>query len=195
MYKLVFATHNAHKLDEARAILDGVVEVIGLDEIGCFDEIDETADTLEGNSLLKAKYINRFYGYTCFSDDTGLEVDCLDGRPGVYSARFAGEPTDFARNRQKLLNDMVGQTNRKAHFRTVVSLILDGEVFTFDGRVDGQILTEERGNSGFGYDCLFVPDGYDLTFAQAPELKSIVSHRFVAMSKMRKFLQEKITKS
>ncbi len=195
MYKLVFATHNAHKLDEARAILDGVVEVIGLDEIGCFDEIDETADTLEGNSLLKAKYINRFYGYNCFSDDTGLEVDCLDGRPGVYSARYAGEPTDFARNRQKLLNDMAGQTNRKAHFRTVVSLILNGEVFTFDGRVDGQILTEERGNSGFGYDCLFVPDGYDLTFAQAPELKSIVSHRFVAMSKMRKFLHEKITKS
>lgn len=187
--KIVFATNNAHKLQEVREILGAGFEVVSLKELGCTDDIPETADTLQGNSLLKAEYIHDRYGCNCFADDTGLEIDALNGAPGVYSARFAGEPSNPQANREKVLNLMKDATNRNARFRTVVTLILDGEVYTFEGKVEGQITTDERGNSGFGYDPIFQPEGYAETFAELPaETKNAISHRGRAMQKFAQFL-------
>lgn len=187
--KLVFATNNQHKLEEARAILAGQFEVVSLAEIGCHDEIPETADTLEGNSLIKARWVKEKYGYDCFADDTGLMVEALDGAPGVYSARYAGEHCTFADNVNKMLFEMTGKQNRKAYFATVISLILNGETKTFEGRVDGTIAMEAHGNGGFGYDPIFIAEETGRCFAEMiPEEKNAISHRGRAMRKLAEYL-------
>ncbi|MBQ8100411.1 MAG: RdgB/HAM1 family non-canonical purine NTP pyrophosphatase [Paludibacteraceae bacterium] len=187
--KLVFATNNGHKLEEARGILGPAVEVAALSETGCRDDIPETAGTLEGNSLMKAEYVYSRYGADCFADDTGLEVEALGGAPGVYSARYAGEPSDAAANRRKLLGALQGAADRRARFRTVVTLIQGGRVRQVEGIVSGTIATEERGDGGFGYDCLFIPDGYTQTFAQlGADVKNRISHRARAMQALARLL-------
>ena len=189
--KLVFATHNAHKVDEVRAILPASVELVGPAALGCHDEIPETGDTLRDNALQKVQYIHDRFGVDCFADDTGLEVEALDGAPGVYSARYAGEPADFAKNRAKLLSALTGISNRRAQFRTVVSLILNDKTYFFEGIVTGRIIAEERGVGGFGYDSVFVPDGYDKTFAELPAaVKNSISHRARAMEQLTNFLAQ-----
>lgn len=189
--KLVFATHNAHKVDEVRAILPASVELVGPAALGCHDEIPETGNTLIDNALQKVQYIHDRFGIDCFADDTGLEVEALDGAPGVYSARYAGEPADFAKNRAKLLAALTGISNRRAQFRTVVSLILNGKTYFFEGIVKGRIIAEERGVGGFGYDSVFVPDGYDKTFAELPAaVKNSISHRARAMEQLNNFLTQ-----
>ncbi len=189
--KLVFATHNAHKVDEVRAILPASVELVGPAALGCHDEIPETGDTLRDNALQKVQYIHDRFGVDCFADDTGLEVEALDGAPGVYSARYAGEPADFAKNRAKLLAALTGISNRRAQFRTVVSLILNDKTYFFEGIVTGRIIAEERGVGGFGYDSVFVPDGYDKTFAELPAaVKNSISHRARAMEQLNNFLAQ-----
>lgn len=189
--KLVFATHNAHKVDEVRAILPASVELVGLAALGCHDEIPETGNTLRNNALQKVQYIHDRFGVDCFADDTGLEVEALDGAPGVYSARYAGEPADFAKNRAKLLAALTGISNRRAQFRTVVSLILNDKTYFFEGIVTGRIIAEERGVGGFGYDSVFVPDGYDKTFAELPAaVKNSISHRARAMEQLNNFLTQ-----
>ncbi|MDY6036152.1 MAG: non-canonical purine NTP diphosphatase [Paludibacteraceae bacterium] len=189
--KLVFATHNAHKVDEVRAILPASVELVGPAALGCHDEIPETGETLRDNALQKVQYIHDRFGVDCFADDTGLEVEALDGAPGVYSARYAGEPADFAKNRAKLLAALTGISNRRAQFRTVVSLILNDKTYFFEGIVTGRIIAEERGVGGFGYDSVFVPDGYDKTFAELPAaVKNSISHRARAMEQLNNFLAQ-----
>lgn len=189
--KLVFATHNAHKMDEVRAILPASVELVGLAALGCHDEIPETSNTLRDNALQKVQYIHDRFGVDCFADDTGLEVEALDGAPGVYSARYAGEPADFAKNRAKLLAALTGISNRRAQFRTVVSLILNDKTYFFEGIVTGRIIAEERGFGGFGYDSVFVPDGHDKTFAELPAaVKNSISHRARAMEQLNNFLAQ-----
>jgi XTP/dITP diphosphohydrolase len=189
MRKLVFATNNRHKLEEVSDVLAGEIEFLSLKEINCFDEIPETADTLEGNALLKAQYIYNKFGYDCFADDTGLEVEALNGRPGVYSARYAGEPSDSTRNMEKLLEEMDGKTNRKAQFRTVFALIEKGEIKYFEGKITGIINNEAKGNTGFGYDPIFIPDGFSETFAElGSELKNKISHRALAVKEFKNYL-------
>ena len=189
--KLVFATHNAHKVDEVRAILPASVELVGPAALGCHDEIPETGNTLRDNALQKVQYIHDRFGIDCFADDTGLEVEALDGAPGVYSARYAGEPADFAKNRAKLLSALAGISHRRAPFRTVVSLILNDKTYFFEGIVTGRIIAEERGVGGFGYDSVFVPDGYDKTFAELPAaVKNSISHRARAMEQLNNFLAQ-----
>lgn len=188
---MVFATHNAHKVDEVRAILPASVELVGPAALGCHDEIPETGETLRDNALQKVQYIHDRFGVDCFADDTGLEVEALDGAPGVYSARYAGEPADFAKNRAKLLAALTGISNRRAQFRTVVSLILNDKTYFFEGIVKGRIIAEERGVGGFGYDSVFVPDGYDKTFAELPAaVKNSISHRARAMEQLNNFLTQ-----
>lgn len=187
--KFVFATNNAHKLEEVSYILGEKVELLGLKDIGCHEDIPETADTLEGNALLKARFIAEKYHVDCFADDTGLEVEALGGAPGVYSARYAGDGHDSEANMRKLLKDMEGMENRKARFRTVFALIVDGKEHLFEGIVKGKIITNRKGTSGFGYDPIFVPEGYTQTFAEmGNELKNKISHRAVATEKLCKFL-------
>ena len=180
--KLVFATNNAHKLDEISSILGEKVELLSLKDIHCHVDIPETADTLEGNAMLKAEY---------FADDTGLEVEALNGAPGVYSARYAGgEGHNAEANMQKLLQNMQGAPNRKAQFRTAICLILDGKKHLFEGIVKGEIIKEKRGSSGFGYDPIFVPEGYTKTFAElGNETKNKISHRALAVEKLCRFLK------
>lgn len=189
--KLVFATNNAHKLQEVAAILGEQIELLSLNDIGCHTDIPETADTLEGNALLKSSFISEHYGMDCFADDTGLEVEALNGAPGVYSARYAGgEGHDSEANMRKLLNDLQGKENRKAQFRTAISLILDGKKYLFEGVVKGEIIQEKRGDSGFGYDPIFQPEGYDKTFAElGNEIKNRISHRALAVQRLCEFLQ------
>lgn len=183
--KLVFATNNKHKLDEARAILGDAFDVVSLSDIDCHDEIPETADTLEGNALIKARWVKDRYGCDCFADDTGLMVDALGGAPGVYSARYAGEHCSFADNVNKMLREMKGKSNRKAYFATVIALILNGETRTFEGRVDGSIATEPHGDGGFGYDPIFIAEETGSSFAEmSPEEKNAISHRGRALRKM-----------
>jgi len=190
--KLVFATNNLHKLQEVRAILDGKVDIRSLSEIGCFDEIPETADTLEGNALMKAKYVYDRFQLDCFADDTGLEIEALGGEPGVFSARYAGLEQDSYKNRMKVLRLMKQQTNRKARFRTVIALILQGEEYFFEGKISGVIAHEPRGEGGFGYDSIFVPDGYEKTFAElSAEQKNQISHRAIAVKKFADFILSK----
>jgi len=184
--QLVFATNNAHKLEEVRKILPSVFQIISLNELGCNEDIAETGTTLEANSLIKAQYIWDRYHVDCFADDTGLEIEALNGQPGVYTARWAGEAHDDAANRQKALRELQGQTNRKARFRTVITLIREGQVEQVEGIVNGHIATEERGNSGFGYDPLFIPEGYGKTFAELPaSVKNTISHRARAMEQLK----------
>ena len=189
--KLVFATNNAHKLDEISSILGEKVELLSLKDIHCHVDIPETADTLEGNAMLKAEYIYKNYGLDCFADDTGLEVEALNGAPGVYSARYAGgEEHNAEANMQRLLQNMQGVQNRKAQFRTAICLILDGKKHLFEGIVKGEIIKEKRGSSGFGYDPIFVPEGYTKTFAEmGNETKNKISHRALAVEKLCRFLK------
>lgn len=189
MKKFVFATNNAHKLDEVRAILGEKVEVLSLKEIGCHEEIPETGETLEENARQKARYIYEHYGVDCFADDTGLEVEALNGAPGVYSARYAGSGHDSDANMRKLLREMEGVENRKAQFRTAFVLIIDGKEHLFEGIVKGEIIRTRRGTAGFGYDPLFVPEGHTHTFAElGNEVKNRISHRAVATRKLCNFL-------
>lgn len=187
---IVFATHNRHKSEEACQILGPRWTLRNLHDLGQTEEIPETADTLKGNALQKAQYVYDKYHLSCFADDTGLEVEALDGQPGVYSARYAGEHCTFADNVRKLLHEMEGKSNRRACFKTVVALILDGETHFFEGRVDGIIIESPRGEEGFGYDPVFVPDGFTETFAEmSAEQKNKISHRGRAMAKLIEFLK------
>ena len=185
MKTIVFATNNTHKLEEVRAIVSGEIDIAGLQEIGCKEDIPETADTLEGNALLKAKYVYEHFGYDCFADDTGLEVDALDGEPGVRSARYAGDAHDSTANIEKLLHALEGQQNRKARFRTVIALYINEQTEFFEGVINGRIIEERRGDTGFGYDPVFIPDGYEETFAQlGADIKNNISHRAIATRKL-----------
>ena len=189
--KLVFATNNKHKLQEVRDIVGNRVEVLSLSDIGCCDDIPETADTLQGNALIKARHIYGKYGLDCFADDTGLEVEALGGAPGVYSARYAGEECDSEANMRKLLENLTGKSNRNAQFRTVIALIIDGKEMLFDGIVKGTIATEKKGDSGFGYDPIFIPEGHAESFAQmSGEKKNSMSHRFRATQQLGDYLKE-----
>ena len=193
MRKLVFATNNKHKLEEARKILEGMVEILSLAEIGCNDDIPETATTLEGNAFIKARYIKEHYGYDCFADDTGLLVDALDGAPGVYSARYAGEECNPQKNMEKLLSELEGIEQRAAAFVTCVALTLRGSEHIFMGEIAGEITKEAKGNAGFGYDPVFKPFGYDKTFAElGDDIKNSISHRAKAMEKLAQFLNNLI---
>lgn len=187
--KLVVATNNAHKLKEIADILDEKIELLSLKDINCHVDIPETADTLEGNARQKALYIYKNYGMDCFADDTGLEVEALNGAPGVFSARYAGEDHDSEANMQKLLRELKGIENRKAQFRTAICLIMNGKEYLFEGIVKGEIIEEKRGVTGFGYDPIFVPEGYDLTFAElGNDIKNTISHRARAVEKLCLFL-------
>ncbi len=187
--KLVFATNNVNKLKEVQEMLPNSIELLSLKDIHCFDEIDETETTLEGNARLKASYVTQKYGYHCFADDTGLEVESLDGKPGVYSARYAGEPSNSQNNMQKLLQELNGKENRKAQFRTAICLQLDGKQFFFDGICKGEILTKKQGEKGFGYDPIFQPEGYCQSFARMQRNeKNKISHRGLAIKKLVIFL-------
>lgn len=189
MRKLIFATNNAHKLGEVQALLGDAFTLVTLRECGITEDIPETADTLEGNALQKARYVYEKTGLDCFADDTGLEVDALGGAPGVHSARYATDGHDFAANNRLLLKNLEGITDRTARFRTVIALILDGVEYTFEGRVEGTIATAESGSEGFGYDPLFVPSGEIITFAQmSAEAKNAISHRGRAVAELVKFL-------
>lgn len=187
--ELVFATNNEHKLQEVKNILGNFIRIVSLKEINCLEDIPETAETLEGNALIKARYVKNTYGTDCFADDTGLEVRALDNRPGVYSARYAGIGHDSEANMNKLLQALEGKTDRSARFRTVIALIFEGKEYLFEGIVRGKILRERRGHSGFGYDPLFVPEGYEESFAEmGKEIKNSISHRAEAVNQLRDFL-------
>ena len=191
MKKLIFATHNPNKLAEIKSAVNSF-EVVGLKEMGLHDDIAETGSTLEENALIKSQYIYQKTGLSCFADDTGLEVDVLGGRPGVYSARYAGEHATAENNMQKLLSEMEGQKNRNARFRTVISLILDGEEYFFEGKVVGEILHQKTGIDGFGYDPIFKPTGYDQSFAEMTmKQKNEISHRGMAVKKLLHFLSHR----
>ncbi|MBR3472629.1 MAG: non-canonical purine NTP diphosphatase [Prevotella sp.] len=188
--QIVFATNNAHKLSEIRQILGHKIEVLSLSDIGCHDDIPETGTTLEANALQKARYIRDKYGYDCFADDTGLEVDALGGEPGIYSARYAGgEGHDSEANMQKLLQKLDGEDNRAARFRTVIALLQGNEQKLFEGIVNGTITREKSGAEGFGYDPIFMPDGYDQTFAElGMDIKNRISHRARATAQLAAYL-------
>lgn len=187
--KIVFATNNAHKLSEVREVLKGQYEIVSLMDLGCTDDIPETANTLEGNALLKAQYINKKFGIDCFADDTGLEVAALNGEPGVYSARYASADNNAAANMRKLLAQLDNVVDRSACFRTVIALIQDGEIHYFEGRVDGNIAHTPEGNEGFGYDPVFVPQGFSKSFACLGSVeKNKISHRARAVNKLVEFL-------
>lgn len=190
MKQIVFATNNPHKLEEIRQIAGTNLKILSLAEIGCHDDIPETADTLEGNALIKARYIKEKYGYDCFADDTGLEIVALGNEPGVYSARYAGEDCNPQRNMEKVLNKMAGIKERQASFRTVIALIWGNKTHLFEGSIPGEITTEKRGDAGFGYDPIFQPTGYTLTFAElGEEEKNKISHRAIATGKLLQFLR------
>jgi XTP/dITP diphosphohydrolase len=188
--KLVFATNNSHKLNELRANVGNRFSIISLQELGCFDEIHETGITLTENALIKANYIHDRFQCNCFADDTGLEIEALSGKPGVYSARYAGEHCNFQDNIEKVLCEMQGETNRKACFITVIALILEGKNYFFEGRIEGEITEKGEGNKGFGYDPIFKPLGYKKTFAEMSDVeKNSISHRALATKKLNDFLQ------
>ena len=192
--KIVFATNNSHTLEEIRQILGKSIEVLSLADINCHEDIPETAPTIEGNAMMKARYVYDKYGTPCFADDTGLEVEALDGAPGVYSARYAGgEGHDSEANMRKLLHELEGKENRRAQFRTVIALIeqKDGKpvAHTFEGKIEGHISDEKRGTSGFGYDPIFVPEGYEQSFAElGNEIKNKISHRARAVARLAEYL-------
>jgi XTP/dITP diphosphohydrolase len=189
--KLVFATNNLNKLAEVQEMLPNSIELLSLKDINCFDEIEETAITLAGNAKLKANYITQKFGYNCFADDTGLEVEGLEGKPGVYSARFAGEPSNSEKNMQKLLSGLEHKTNRKARFRTAICLNIDKNQYLFEGICKGEILIKKQGEKGFGYDPIFKPDGYITSFAEmSSEEKNKISHRGIAIQKLVEFLKK-----
>lgn len=189
MKQLVFATHNAHKLEEVAKMLDDMIQVVSLTDLRCTEEIPEKGFNLQSNALQKAQFVDERFKCDCFGDDTGLEVEALNGEPGVFSARYAGEPANSEANIEKLLKNLKGITNRKAQFRTVIALIYKQKVFYFEGIVKGQIIEERQGDQGFGYDSIFMPNGYDQTFAELPaEVKNTISHRGQAIRKLVTFL-------
>lgn len=191
MKKLIFATNNEHKVEEIRNKLGGIFEISTLKEIGCTEEIPEDSGTLEGNALQKAHYLYNNYGCNCFADDTGLEVEVLNNEPGVYSARYAGESKDSEANMDKLLYNLKDKSNRNARFRTVIALIIDGKEYLFEGIAKGIILTKRHGSKGFGYDPIFQPDGYNLSFAELTmDEKNRISHRGKAVEKLIEFLSK-----
>ena len=187
--KLVFATNNLHKLKEVQEMLSNSIEVLSLKDIGCFEDIEETESTLEGNAKLKADYITEKYGFDCFADDTGLEVEALDGDPGVYSARYAGEHGNAEKNMEKLLNELQNKSSRKAKFRTIIALNLRNKQYLFEGICEGEILNEKSGVKGFGYDPIFKPKNASCSFAEMnSEEKNIISHRGIAIQELVQFL-------
>ena len=190
MSDLVFATNNKHKLEEMRAIIGDKYKVLSLSDIGCHDDIPETADTIEGNAVIKAKWVAQRYGYDCFADDTGLEVTALDGAPGVYSARYAGEDCNSENNIDLLLRNLEGKTDRSARFRTAIALRIGNDISIFEGVVEGKILTERHGTGGFGYDSVFAPIEADgRSFAEmTPDEKNAISHRGRATSALVDYL-------
>jgi XTP/dITP diphosphohydrolase len=189
MTKLIFATNNKHKVSEASNILGEKFKILSLSDMNFSEEISEDAETLEGNALLKARFIYDRFRIDCFADDTGLEVDALKGAPGVYSARYAGEDCDAGKNMQKLLTEMQNQNNRKASFRTVIALIKNGETCYFEGKIDGEISKAPSGSQGFGYDPIFIPNGFNKSFAElSQDEKNKISHRAIALKKMAGFL-------
>jgi len=188
---LVFATHNANKVKELQTLVPNSIDLKSLSDINCMEDIAETEPDLQGNAKLKADYVSENYQVNCFADDTGLEIEALDGAPGVYSARYAGEPQDSVRNMELVLKNLQGKSNRKAQFRTVIALNLDGKQYLFEGICKGEIITEKTGDSGFGYDPIFKPSDYDKTFAQMTLAeKSKISHRGIAVRKLIAFLEE-----
>ncbi|GAB3827795.1 non-canonical purine NTP diphosphatase [Pontibacter rugosus] len=190
MKKLCFATNNKHKIAEVSQMLEGQYDLLSLQDIGCHTELPEEQDTLEGNSHQKATYVWEHFGVSCFADDTGLEVEALDGAPGVYSARYAGPQRSDSENINKLLQSLQSQENRKARFRTSITLILDGKEHQFEGIVTGRIAASWQGDKGFGYDPVFIPDGHDHTFAQmSAEEKNAISHRGRAVQQLVRFLK------
>ena len=189
---LVFATNNEHKLTEVREIVGDTFRVLSLRDIDCFDDIPETADTLEGNALLKARHVKQKYGYDCFADDTGLEIKALRNAPGVYSARYAGEAKDPKANMRKALDELQNQTERSARFRTVIALIIGEDEYLLEGSIEGTIICEARGKAGFGYDPIFVPQGYAETFAEMrADVKNSISHRAEAIKKLKQLIDAK----
>ena len=189
--KLVFATNNLNKLVEVQKMLPNSIELLSLKDINCFDEIEETATTLEGNAKIKANYITKKFGYNCFADDTGLEVESLDNNPGVYSARYAGKESNSEKNMEKLLSELNNKSNRNAQFRTSICLNLNGKQFLFDGICKGEILHQKHGEQGFGYDPIFQPKGFKKSFAEMPsEEKNKISHRGLAIQKLVDFLSK-----
>ena len=189
MTKLIFATHNKNKLKEVRSLIPNTIELLSLDDINLLEEIEETATTIEGNALLKAQTIYKQTGINCFADDSGLLVDALDGAPGVFSARYAGEHKSDSDNLEKLLKELSNKDNRNAHFKTVMALIIDGKEYVFEGIINGTITAEKSGANGFGYDPIFLPNGYSETFAEmSSEIKNVISHRAKAMKKLIEFV-------
>ena len=189
---LVFATNNEHKLTEVREIVGDLFRVSSLKDINCFEDIPETADTLEGNALIKARYVKQKYGFDCFADDTGLEIRALNNAPGVYSARYAGESKDSKANMRKVLSELQNETDRSARFRTVIALIIGDDEYLMEGAVEGIIISEARGEAGFGYDPIFVPNGFKDTFAElGAEAKNTISHRAEAIKKLKQLIDEK----
>lgn len=188
--ELVFATNNPNKLSEVQKLLPTSIKLLSLEDIGCFKEVEETEETLQGNALLKAEYVLKNYKYNCFADDTGLEVEALHNRPGVYSSRYAGEDGNSEKNMQKLLSELQGKQNRKAQFRTVIALCIDKKEYLFEGVCKGKISTEKKGKEGFGYDPVFIPDGSQKSFAEmTQEEKNTVSHRAKAIHQLVEFLK------
>ena len=189
--KLVFASNNKNKIQEIQQLVPNSIQILSLEEIGCTEDIPETADTIEENAILKANYVTEKYGFDCFADDTGLEVEALNGAPGVYSARYAGEQKDANDNMDKLLLELKNKTNRKANFKTVIALNLNRKQNLFTGIINGKIIEEKIGTNGFGYDPIFVADGYEKTFAElSMEEKSTISHRGIAVKQLLTFLQK-----
>jgi XTP/dITP diphosphohydrolase len=188
--KLVFATNNKNKILEVQQLIPSTIEIISLESIGCFEEIPETADTIEKNAIMKANYITQKYGYDCFADDTGLEVEALNGEPGVFSARYAGQQRNADDNMDKLLEELNNKTNRNAQFKTVITLNLNGQQHLFTGIAKGKITLKKTGNQGFGYDPIFKPEGFRETFAQLSlQEKGEISHRGKAMEQLIAFLK------
>lgn len=189
--KLVFATNNQNKVNEIKSILGEGIEILSLKDIGCNEELPETQETLEGNAFQKARYVAENYNVNCFADDTGLEVRSLNGAPGVYSARYAGEQCSAEDNMTKMLSELKGKENRIANFRTVIALIINGEEHAFEGRVEGDITLLKSGSDGFGYDPIFQPEGYNITFSEmSMEEKNKISHRGKAVKKLVEFLKQ-----
>lgn len=192
MKQLIFVTHNAHKAEEVKSIIDNSFEVKNLSDINFFDEIPETGSTFKENALQKVQYLHNKLKCNCFADDSGLSVDALNGEPGILSARYAGQPSNSQRNTEKLLNALKNETNRKAQFITVIAVILEDQTYFFEGIINGTITTTPQGEGGFGYDPIFIPDGYDKTFAELPaEIKNKISHRAIAMQKFKQFISSK----
>ncbi len=191
--QLIFATHNKNKLKEVKSLMPNTISLLSLDDINLINEIEETSTTIEGNALLKAQTIYKQTGISCFADDTGLLVDALNGAPGVYSARYAGEQKNDEDNMRKLLLDLLDKETRNAHFKSVMALIIDGKEYLFEGIINGKIISEKIGTNGFGYDPIFVPNGYTETFAQLnSETKNAISHRGIALNKLINFINASV---